>query len=36
MNNWLEVDDLLQLGAAKAGTIADGVLQKVRVKLGFQ
>jgi len=36
MNNWPEVDALLQQGAAKAGLIADGVLQKVRVKLGFK
>jgi tryptophanyl-tRNA synthetase len=36
MSNQAEVDALLKLGAAKAGTIADGVLQKVRVKLGFE
>ena len=36
MNNWSEVDVLLKQGAAKAGVIADGVLQKVRVKLGYE
>jgi len=36
MNNQAEVDALLKLGAAKAGKIADGVLQKVRTKLGFE
>ena len=36
MNNWPEVDALLKQGATKAGTIADVVLQKVRVKLGFE
>lgn len=36
MNNWPEVDALLKQGAAKAGVIADRVLEKVRVKLGFE
>ena len=36
MSNQAEVDALLKLGAAKAGNIADGVLQKVRKKLGFE
>ncbi|MGC4040988.1 MAG: tryptophan--tRNA ligase [Flavobacterium sp.] len=36
MNNKPEVDALLKQGAAKAGKIADVVLQKVRVKLGFE
>jgi tryptophanyl-tRNA synthetase len=36
MNNLPEVDALLKQGAAKAGTIADAVLKKVRVKLGFE
>jgi tryptophanyl-tRNA synthetase len=36
MNNTAEVDALLKQGAAKAGKIADGVLQKVRAKLGFE
>jgi tryptophanyl-tRNA synthetase len=36
MNNLDEVDSLLKLGAKKAGIVADGVLQKVRVKLGFE
>ncbi len=35
MSNLHEVDALLQLGAQKAGTIADGVLRRVREKLGF-
>jgi len=35
MNNLEEVDSLLKLGAAKAGSIADGVLNRVREKLGF-
>jgi tryptophanyl-tRNA synthetase len=30
------VDALLQQGAEKAGKIADGVLQRVRLKLGFE
>lgn len=36
MNNKPEVDALLKKGAAKAGAVADGVLQKVRTKLGFE
>jgi tryptophanyl-tRNA synthetase len=35
MSNISEVDALLKAGAAKAGKIADGVLQRVREKLGF-
>ncbi|MGV9002489.1 tryptophan--tRNA ligase [Flavobacterium sp.] len=35
MNNWEEVDLLLLDGAKKAGVIADVVLKKVRMKLGF-
>lgn len=36
MNNLPELDALLQQGAEKAGKIADGVLQRVREKLGFE
>ena len=36
MNNLPEVDALLQKGATKAGIIADGVLKRVRDKLGFE
>jgi tryptophanyl-tRNA synthetase len=36
MSNLDEVDALLKLGAQKAGVIADGVLQRVRMKLGFE
>ncbi len=36
MNNWPEVDGLLKQGATKARAIADVVLNKVRVKLGFE
>jgi tryptophanyl-tRNA synthetase len=36
MNNLPEVDALLQKGASKAGIIADGVLKRVREKLGFE
>ena len=36
MSNHAEVDALLKQGAAKAGKVADGVLHKVRVKLGFE
>ena len=36
INNWPEVDALLKQGATKAKAIADVVLQKVRVKLGFE
>ncbi len=35
INNLTEVETLLKLGAEKAGGIADGVLQRVRLKLGF-
>lgn len=35
MNNLFEIDSLLKLGAEKAGKIADGVLDRVREKLGF-
>ena len=36
MNNLPEVDALLKIGAQKAGIVADGVLGKVREKLGFE
>jgi tryptophanyl-tRNA synthetase len=36
MNNLSEVDALLKLGANKATIVADGVLRKVREKLGFE
>lgn len=35
MNNLEELDKLLQKGAAKASKIANGVLERVRVKLGY-
>ncbi len=35
INNLDEVDALLKVGAAKAGVIANGVLGKVRAKLGY-
>ena len=35
MNNLAELEAILQLGAAKATTIATGVLGRVRLKLGF-
>jgi len=35
INNLSEVESLLQLGAEKARIVADGVLNKVRIKLGF-
>lgn len=35
INNVPEVDALLKIGAGKAGKIADGVLARVREKLGF-
>jgi tryptophanyl-tRNA synthetase len=35
INNLTEVEALLKHGAEKAGGIADGVLQRVRLKLGF-
>jgi tryptophanyl-tRNA synthetase len=36
MNNLAEVDELLQKGAQKASAVANGVLAKVRAKLGFE
>jgi tryptophanyl-tRNA synthetase len=36
MNNLAEVDELLRKGAKKASNVADGVLAKVRAKLGFE
>ena len=36
MNHLPEVDALLKLGAEKAGIVADGVLKRVREKLGFE
>lgn len=36
MSNLNEIEALLQQGAKKAGNIADGVLKRVRVKLGFE
>ena len=36
MNNLAEVDELLQKGAQKASAVANGVLAKVREKLGFE
>jgi tryptophanyl-tRNA synthetase len=36
ISNPTEVDDLLKIGAAKAHLVANEVLQKVRVKLGFE
>jgi tryptophanyl-tRNA synthetase len=35
MNNLFQIDTLLKLGAEKAGKIANGVLDRVREKLGF-
>lgn len=35
MNNLEELDKLLQEGAIKASKIANGVLERVRVKLGY-
>ncbi|MBD3725148.1 MAG: tryptophan--tRNA ligase, partial [Flavobacteriaceae bacterium] len=35
MNNLEELDRLLQEGAKKASKIANGVLERVRVKLGY-
>jgi len=35
MNNLAELDKLLQEGAAKASKVANGVLERVRVKLGY-
>lgn len=36
MNHLAEVDKALQLGAERAKTVANGVLQRVRKKLGFE
>jgi len=36
MNNLTEVDELLRKGAQKASSVANGVLSKVRAKLGFE
>lgn len=36
MNNFPEIEDALMKGATKAGLIADGVLNRVREKLGFR
>jgi len=36
ISNRNEVDELLKLGAAKAHLVANKILQKVRVKLGFE
>ena len=36
MNNLPEVDALLKIGAEKASAVANGVLGRVRVKLGFE
>ncbi|MEO9893610.1 tryptophan--tRNA ligase [Aurantibacter sp.] len=35
MNNKNEIDDALALGAAKAKVVADGVLNRVRAKIGY-
>ena len=35
MNNLNEIDDALALGAEKARKVADGVLDRVREKLGY-
>lgn len=36
MNNLTGVDELLRKGAQKASNVANGVLAKVREKLGFE
>ena len=36
MSNLIEVDELLRKGAQKASDVANGVLAKVRAKLGFE
>jgi tryptophanyl-tRNA synthetase len=36
MNNLSEVDTLLKTGAEKAGVVSNGVLSRVREKLGFE
>ncbi len=35
MNNLPELEQILLAGAQKAANVADGVLQRVRVKLGY-
>jgi tryptophanyl-tRNA synthetase len=35
MNNLPELEEILKLGAQKAANVANGVLQRVRVKLGY-
>ena len=35
MNNLSEIDKALKIGAEKASKVADEVLKRVRVKLGF-
>jgi tryptophanyl-tRNA synthetase len=36
LNNLEEVDTLLKIGAGKASAVANGVLARVREKLGFE
>jgi tryptophanyl-tRNA synthetase len=36
MNNLTEIDALLKIGSEKAGVVANGVLGRVRTKLGFE
>ena len=36
MSNLDEVDSLLEQGAKKASEVANTVLQRVRIKLGFE
>ena len=36
INNLAEVDSLLKAGAEKAGMVANGVLARVREKLGYE
>jgi tryptophanyl-tRNA synthetase len=36
MNHLPEVDALLKIGAEKAAIVANGVLNRVREKLGFE
>jgi tryptophanyl-tRNA synthetase len=35
MNNLNEIDKALEIGAEKAKKVANGVLQRVRAKLGY-
>jgi len=35
MSHLEELEELLQVGAKKASVVADGVLKRVRVKLGY-